>query len=372
MVFTLIKKSEQTANTFDALLRIFAWSMNICLRGTTPATDWLDRPIGAEVALLASGWRGALTLVKGDWAFYKEVFYFPAWNGATEMCWLCRASSTNRDLLWTDVREEAGWRNTFWTHELYLAHRRAQGLAIPILLLFCAGLRLECISIDTLHIVDLGLTAHIVGNVLWLFTIIRNVFRGRTNKERINLLEVDLRKWEKEHPSSSSKIQGKLNQDRIRTEKQWPKMKAKGAALRHVTAYVLHLAVQFCNGSRYDNLVLSLCQLICRFYELISRESQFLTSEALKELPVIGHRLAEAYTTLSSLSFSAGFKLFKMMPKLHLWEHLTEYPLPLNPRAFWCYSDEDLMGALVAIAVTCHSSTLASTALFKWLHLAFG
>ena len=74
------------------------------------------------------------------------------------------------------------------------------------------------------------------------------------------------------------------------------------------------------------------------------------------------------------MSFDAEQLLFKMTPKLHLWEHLCEYQALTygNPRYYWTYSDEDLVGNMIDIAETCHVRTMAVTVLFKWLHLYFG
>ena len=65
-----------------------------------------------------------------------------------------------RDLLFTRCGLDAGWRDTRRSHESYLAE---VGAEIQILFLKSIGLRLECIMIDILHTVDLGIAAHIIG-----------------------------------------------------------------------------------------------------------------------------------------------------------------------------------------------------------------
>ena len=41
-------------------------------------------------------------------------------------------------------------------------------LALLSLFATVTGLRLECVMIDVLHTVDLGIAAHIVANIMWL------------------------------------------------------------------------------------------------------------------------------------------------------------------------------------------------------------
>ena len=117
----------------------------------------------------------------------------------------------------------------------------------------------------------------------------------------------------------------------------------------------------------------ALCQLLCKFYETLEDGSQFLTEEARRELPKLGNRFGNLYQQLAENSFRAGVKLWKLSPKLHLFMHLTAIQCVLygNPRYYWTYADEDLVGMMIEIAETCHPATMAFTVLFKWLHVFF-
>ena len=61
---------------------------------------------------------------------------------------------------------------------------------------------------------------------------------------------------------------------------------------------------------------------------------------------------------------------WKMSPKTHLFIHLMEWhvlEIGLNPRGYWTYADEDLVGTMVEVSRSCHPSTLAPVSLTKWL-----
>ena len=48
--------------------------------------------------------------------------------------------------------------------------------------------------------------------------------------------------------------------------------------------------------------------------------------------------------------------MWKMTPKWHLFIHLCVYDireLRLNPRPYWTYADENLVGVLVEVGQTC-------------------
>ena len=50
-----------------------------------------------------------------------------------------------------------------------------------MLLLLVIGFRLECLTIDSLHAIDLGTAAHIVGNTFW--ETIANRMWGKPNQD---------------------------------------------------------------------------------------------------------------------------------------------------------------------------------------------
>ena len=261
-VFTVLRKGEMVAETLDAVFRIMGWSFDCMLDGEFPSANWYGRA-SEQRGVLAGGWRAAVCEARGGWAFYTEVFKFPSWNGAERMCWLCKANSTIRDLAFSNFATNSRWRNTRWSHESYLAHLRALGLAIPALLVCIIGFRLECVMVDTLHTVDQGVASHIIGNVFWLIAVKRRAFGGASQDEQIKNLDKHMRQWYKDTKAEST-VQGKLTKERVRTSKKWPKLKAKAAATRHLSAYVVFLMDTY--GTDEDEQERALCHLLHRLF----------------------------------------------------------------------------------------------------------
>jgi hypothetical protein len=143
-VFTYILKEQYSKQTLAEIMRIFSWSMNVLLEGLTPSQDWLLRPLHGGGSTLAAGWRACLCHLRGDWAWYCEVFDHPKWNENERMCWLCLASSIIFGLLFTNCTDRAGWRATHLTHESWLELLRAEGNELPTSFADVVGLRLEC------------------------------------------------------------------------------------------------------------------------------------------------------------------------------------------------------------------------------------
>ena len=109
-----------------------------------------------------------------------------------------------------------------WDHEGYIAFLVASGQEVPILFQ-AEGFRLENIMIDVLHTCDLGITAHIVGNVLWFLAVVRNVFNRPTFAERTKRLHESIQAWYTK-TKETTRMQGKLTVERLRTDGNWPKL----------------------------------------------------------------------------------------------------------------------------------------------------
>ena len=370
-LFTVVKKSQSDPDTMQAIFKVFAWSMNVLLTGLTPDTDWLMRPLSGGGSYLAGRWKGALVQVRGDWQFYCEVFGFPQWNGAKRMCWMCKASSTIRHLRWTACGADAGWRATRQTHESYVAELRAAGRRLPVMLGEIVGLRLEGIMIDVLHVVDQGVASRIIANMYWEL-VTKKTWGGSTQDENVARLMESMQTWYKKN-KTTSRVQGNLSVERIRTSGNWPKLKAKAAATRHLAKFAHELAATHDDGTPHDRRRLAAMQCLVRFYEILASEGQFMTAAAKTELPALGTNLCVVYSQLAAEAAAKRQKFWDMTPKVHIFQHLCEWQAPEvgNPRFYWVYADEDLVGHMIEVAESSHARTMASTAMFKWLTFAF-
>ena len=200
------------------------------------------------------------------------MFKFPAWNTAIRMCWLCMASSSIAILAFTCCSSTAGWRGTKFSHEIFLQHLRDRNWEPPLFLLLVIGIRIECILIDSLHMMELGCTSHIIGNIL--VEAARRHFFGASNiEDNIELMDLDLRKYQK-RMKASSQLQGPLTKERLRTN-GYPKLKSKAAAARHMVGYALDLAIRMSSGEGMDLVIVELARYLCKYYEILSDNGRF-------------------------------------------------------------------------------------------------
>ena len=102
-----------------------------------------------------------------------------------------------------------------------------------------------------------------------------------------------------------------------------------------------------------------------------------MSDEARGRMPILGEQLMAMYSQLATMTHNEferlGHRLWKTAPKMHLFIHLCIWQAILygNPRYYWTYGDEDLVGRLVTIAEGVHISTLAVSIMTKWIHVVW-
>lgn len=365
-LMTVLNKSQIVEGTLEAIESLLAWSFNVALTGVDPAVDERGRALPSNNSYLAGGWKGVLTKVRGDWEFFFSVFKIPNWNNVDRMCFLCLAmGAENHRLRYSRTDAGAPWRGTRVTHESFLAYVETHGLTLSGWFKWVLGLRVECLMIDVLHCVDLGVFAHVLGNIF--FECMSLNIWGTNIDDNVKGLEVAMKAHYKTHKTKNL-FPKKLKAEHIRTSGGWPKFKAKAAVVRSLAKFSVELAVA--HLSRRHVL---LCQMMVRFYELLESEPMFLSAAAKEEIALLGSRFCDLYSHLAGESFDAGMRMWKGSPKLHLFQHLCEWQAPEygNPRFFWTYADEDMIGQMCKVAESCHPRTMSTTALWKWLVAVF-
>eukprot|EP00959_Pyramimonas_sp_CCMP1952_P452710 9467039-Pyramimonas_sp.AAC.1 len=371
-LFTVILKSHMVADTLNTILRILAWSLNALLSGATPKQDAFGNNLIDAGVPLAGSWRGAACQIRGDWEFYCSTMGFPQWNSGDRMCWMCRASNTVEELLWTNFADDAPWRSTLFTRETHRDFLRPRGQAIPTLLNYVRGLRLENIMVDVPHAIDLGVAAHTLGNILFLFGAVRKSFGGTNMNAGVEKMSEHMHAWYSTH-KVDSRLRGKLTLEVLRQQGGWPKLRGKAAPVRKLAKYALHVVELFQDGSEHDRLVYALIRCLCKFYDIIDANSQFLPEESKNEMSVLGRKFCQIYNALAVQAFNDHIRMWKLSPKMHVLIHLCETQSATrgNPRFVWTYADEDLVGCMIDVARTCHVRTVSFSVLFTWLHCHF-
>ena len=108
-------------------------------------------------------------------------------------------------------------------------------------------------------------------------------------------------------------MQGRLNYERIQPAGDWPKLKAKAAAVRHLVKYSHHLSILHDDGTQHARLRRGVNQLICRFYDIFGIRRS-LSFRRLKKRNI---RIGKAH----------AFNTFYTMPPVLTVQHSGKFKL---------------------------------------------
>ena len=99
----------------------------------------------------------------------------------------------------------------------------------------------------------------------------------------------------------------------------YPKLKGKGAALRHLAWFAKEIVESHHNGTPHDDLVQGVITLLCKIYGIIDSGSQFMSDAAKELLPKISRRFSQLYADLATQSAEIYEELlWKLSPEHHL------------------------------------------------------
>ena len=192
---------------------------------------------------------------------------------------------------------------------------------------------------------DLGVTADILGNILWEAVLWLEPGRNRVLK--CQSLWGKLKTFYQEN-KTTCRVQA-LYVTMIKRKKDRPKLRCKGAQTRHMVPFGVQVAQELheAHGTHHSAMVLELAQVLHNIYQCMD------TNWDSDLAATLSMRLATLYRELCDDCQENGIDMWRMKPKLHMVQEMLEYQSKElgNPRGYWEYLDEDFVGNIAKIAM---------------------
>ena len=336
-------------HTLDALLEVLVWDLNMLLGGISATIRhdghaWL--PTDAERQQHSGkplGFYAILMVARGDWPWYWQIFNFPAHN-AQMMCWRCKATSSG-DCAYFNSGENAPWREQRYKVGEFLNDLIKQGVT-PCILFSLPTFTVDDVAMGTLHVMDLGVTAYCLGNVLYE-ALDYSGLRHSTREGRCCLLWDKLRVYYHVH-KIPNQLQG-LTISMIRAKNNPPKMRGKGKINRYLVRFALELAWDMHNlhNCWHTQMVLKVMNNLSQLYSIM--KMNWCPDLASKH----SMDLMDALVDLAKESEQMGWCTWSVKPKYHLMEEMYQYQSYEmgNPDTYNEYLDEDFVGQVAKVAL---------------------
>jgi hypothetical protein len=350
-------KSCKDEETWPVHWKHLAWSFTALARGIHPCEDadgnsW---PIGSYRASVAgtplcpnSGFRAVIWVLAGDMDYLQVDLGLPH-QASLDPCAWCKCNKS--DTPFNDFRENAKWKT--------VRRSPADHIADPVtnhLIMTIPGVNFFCFHLDSLHVLDLGVTSHAIGNLLWEICVDhlpgnRAVALATLNKQIAEIyieLNVPKSKW----------IPALTYKHFNATASTYPNLKhMKGRRIRQFVPVALKLAQEFCADDEHTQHRLEVFKSLDTLYNCIDSPGLEFSSETQQLFSTAVDNMLAHYGRLAKLSYKKNLYRWSIVPKFHYLAHFPEQSKFLAPRVSWTYGSESFMGTVAALCQACLSGT---------------
>ena len=154
--------------------------------------------------------------------------------------------------------------------------------------------------------------------------------------------------------------------------------KLKAAEVRGLVPAIAAIAQTMCNGSEESIRQGAIMKHLATASEVMHKADYTMTSSEYKIFQLSATKFLLEYNWLAAHAMENDEPRFSVVPKHHYFAHLVQQARFLNPRFTWCYSSEDFVGRMSALAHSCLVGTpiyqVASCMLDKYrvaMHLRY-
>ena len=289
--------------------------------------------------------------------FLVNVLGLQNWHSAEgeRMCACCKADrSSNGTNSWVKVR--GPWRNTVvsshatWLAESMLTH-----------VLFLSGLvSIFHVIFDMLHVVDLGVTAHIVGNALF-YLATSGMHPRQGNLEAVVAdIWIELKQYYDtfctNKSSTISNLTVSMFTDPGSTSKTFPSLRhMKAVESKNLAPAVYHVFSGYVRqGERADLHIQACLKHLVAFYEgTDSKHGKFLSDQQSAVVRKSIDDCLDHYNYCIIWAVENKRMQFNVVPKFHFWWHIGWQSQFTNPGCSGTYIDEDFVGRIAEVSQNC-------------------
>ena len=219
------------------------------------------------------------------------------------------------------------------------------------------------IMADPMHIVCLGLSQHILGNVLFELCYCQNYFAG-TIHQRLDALwdRIAMQYHRRRSPSQLANLPLSFFTDEKRPHQGFPCLttRVKAAETRHLVPIVASIWRDVHNRlSRHDRDVLSLLEALTSFYSALDCLDYVFPPETQRKFQEDIDSMLVDYRALNleARNSTPPVLRWKETPEFRWLNHVGGQSQYYNPRWGWNYPEESFMQTIKNIGYKCVSGT---------------
>ena len=377
----MVPESEDIPeSTWTMYWQVLVWSFKALESRRWPEKDWLGNSFVDESSIdfrmrgqfLAGGWGAQIWLNKADSDHFINVYKMPGHWGAHQCCRMCPANDSVGTLMsWNCFRPDAEWKLRIHKgNEVWFGYSVAAGKEIWLCFkdrnVGGLGLSVYTCFDDGMHSVDLGVSPHLLGNVLWHLCY-TDILGPGTPQERLDRVKAYVFG---EYSTRSTGTQfSNIDLGMFTNEENpaaaRPFLKGKAAENRHLVPILRDLWRSAARNT-YEDHVTQCLEHLSIYYEILDYKLAdgsyplYLPTNLQESFTTAVDSFLMHYNWLYSWALGRGRELWHYVPKFHYMWHQTDQAKYMNPRAARCYVNEDFMGVAQKLGVANRHAVVAA------------
>lgn len=310
----------------------------------------------AGVPLTPSHTQFALTEIRGDWEFHRDLWRTTAsWNGNLT-CFRCPCVAKGPEpLLYWNYGDSSEWKHQEFGTEQFIARRLRTRNLCPLIKL--RGFHPSILRWCTMHTLNLGLMFTANGGSLILLAEELQYFGPDTFGDQIDRAYQHFtsfcrsRKIQHSQPPFTRKMVKKKSGENLFTAKAY-----NGRVILMWLTHCLLDSEQ--HNPDHEILVLTCAAMssLAKFMALMEENPRHLTASAAQSMHDAGFRFLNFYKILCLEYIRKGVSAWLLKPKYHVFAHICMDALAyrVNPRFTHTFVDEDSMKWVKCISARAH------------------
>ena len=218
----------------------------------------------------------------------------------------------------------------------------------------------QTIKLDLLHMVDLGIAAHLYGNLIW--DLLEDHTVGSNKQNKLAKLNNQIALAYKSLQIPSGKRLQRLNlSDICAGGDDFPMLRhCKGRRIRHFSLVAIELAGHH-TGTSWGHKRLQVVKAMDTVYSLADLPIHVFTTADFEKFKKAGESLLGNYGWLAKEAMKQKLCRYSITQKHHLFAcRYIEQCQKLTPRMTWCYGPESFMSMCIKIGAASVKGTPAA------------
>ena len=342
--------------TWDTIWDWIVWDLNALYKNKYPKAGPHGETLtgclaGKENQTILTGDHAKYTFflfgICGDMEYFQNELGLPHHGKDERPCHLC--CGNKKDCNWFDFRKFSPWK----PEDESVGALPLKEIKHPLTKVI--GWSSKSYLLDWLHVVDLGVAAHMLGNVFYDLAFYQ---LPRTRRENIDFLVDKVMTFKGKNGSPPSTFAAKNFIDMQKPFKDYPEMRyLKAANIRYLVPLASELCREYGAKDALGKHQLAAMVGLMACYDLLHTERKVLTKTLAEAMKTHGLQFLLNYSACAKLCEDSPDNRYSVVPKFHYFFHLLEQAVDVNPHFTWCYGGEDLVGKASSLAHSCTRGT---------------